>query len=185
MLKMLLLQMSQLPYYKAFIILGVIYFRLCRVSLAEYLLVLRVLFPTCCRWADVLRLLYQLPLSYDGWCLGPWGMVIPYVSSDAFVGDDHSLALYLNSAWVCVWFEQMASATFIRTGFVITMLKLWCIWDCELLCNMWWWLLNLLRSWLEWKLVWNPSWFHGLPGYTGLSLLNRLLWRMIFLLNFV
>ena len=45
MLKMLLLQMSQLPYYKAFIILGVIYFRLCRVSLVEYLLVLRVLFP--------------------------------------------------------------------------------------------------------------------------------------------
>ena len=25
------------------------------------------------------------------------GMVIPYVSSNAFVGDDHSLALYLNS----------------------------------------------------------------------------------------
>ena len=45
MLKMLSLQMSQLPYYKAFIILGVTYFRLCRVSLAEYLLVLRVLFP--------------------------------------------------------------------------------------------------------------------------------------------
>ena len=37
--------MSQLPYYKAFIILGVTYFWLCRVSLAEYLLVLRVLFP--------------------------------------------------------------------------------------------------------------------------------------------
>ena len=30
---------------KPFIILGVTYFRLCRVSLAEYLLVLRVLFP--------------------------------------------------------------------------------------------------------------------------------------------
>ena len=45
MLKMLSLQMSQLLYYKAFIILGVTYFRLCQVSLAEYLLVLRVLFP--------------------------------------------------------------------------------------------------------------------------------------------
>ena len=45
MLKMLSLQKSQLPYYKAFIILGVTYFWLCRVSLAEYLLVLRVLFP--------------------------------------------------------------------------------------------------------------------------------------------
>jgi hypothetical protein len=45
---------------------------------------------------------------------------------------------------------------------------------CEVLCNLWWWPLNLLRSWLICKLVWNPSWFHGLPGYTGLSLLNRL-----------
>jgi hypothetical protein len=45
----------------------------------------------------------------------------------------------------------------------------------ELLCNLWWWPLNLLCSWLVCKLVWNPSWFHGLPGYTGLSLLNRLL----------
>jgi hypothetical protein len=43
----------------------------------------------------------------------------------------------------------------------------------ELLCNLWWWPLNLLRSWLVCKLVWNPSWFHGLPGYTVLSLLNR------------
>jgi hypothetical protein len=46
---------------------------------------------------------------------------------------------------------------------------------CELLCNLWWWPLNLLRSWLVCKLIWNPSWFHKLPGYTGLSLLNRLL----------
>jgi hypothetical protein len=45
----------------------------------------------------------------------------------------------------------------------------------ELLCNLWWWPLNLLRSWLVCELVWNPSWFHGLPGYTDLSLLNHLL----------
>jgi hypothetical protein len=45
----------------------------------------------------------------------------------------------------------------------------------KLLCNLWWWSLNLLRSWLVCKLVWNTSWFHGLPGYTGLSLLNYLL----------
>jgi hypothetical protein len=37
--------MNQLHLYKAFIILGVTLFWLCRVSLAEYLLVLRVLFP--------------------------------------------------------------------------------------------------------------------------------------------
>jgi hypothetical protein len=53
------------------------------------------------------------------------------------------------------------------------MFKLWCILCCELLCNLWWWPLDSLRSWLLCELVWNPSWFHGLPGYTGLSLLNR------------
>ena len=159
--------------------------------------------PTCCRWADVLWLLYQLPLSCDGWCLGPWAwsflmsrlmllleMIISWHCTwnqceCVWFWTNGFRYFYLNSAWVCVWFEQMASTTFIRTSFVITMLKLWCIRDAKLLCNMWWWPLNLLRSWLEWKLVWNPSWFHGLPGYTGLSLLNRLLWRMIFLLNFV
>jgi hypothetical protein len=46
---------------------------------------------------------------------------------------------------------------------------------CEFLCNLWWWPLNLLWSWLVCMLVWNPSGFHGLPGYTGLSLLNHLL----------
>jgi hypothetical protein len=50
--------------------------------------------PTCCRWTDVLRLLYQLPLSCDGRSLGPWAMVIHYISSDAFVRDDPELALY-------------------------------------------------------------------------------------------
>ena len=97
MLKMLLLQMSQLPYYKAFIILGVIYFRLCRVSLAEYLLVLRVLFPLV---ADgQMYYGYCINCLYLRWVmLRTMGMVVPYVSSDAFVGDDHSLALYLNSA---------------------------------------------------------------------------------------
>ena len=38
------------------------------------------------------------------------GMVIPYVSSNAFVGDDHQLALYELRVSVC-GFEQMASAT--------------------------------------------------------------------------
>jgi hypothetical protein len=69
-----------------------------------------------------------------------------------------------------VW--TTASATFIRTWFVITMFKLRCILCRELLCNLWWWPLNLVRSWLLCEMVWNPSGFHGLPGYTGLSLLN-------------
>jgi hypothetical protein len=57
----------------------------------------------CCRWADVLQLLYQLPLSCDGRSLGPWAVVIPYVSSDVFVGDDPELALYFElCVSVCV-----------------------------------------------------------------------------------
>jgi hypothetical protein len=98
-------------------------------------------------------------------------MVIRYFSSDAFAGDDHKLALYFKTLCVCVIWTT-ASATFIRTGFVITMFKLQCILCHELLCNLWWWPLNLVRSWLLCKMVWNPSRFHGLPGYTGLSLLN-------------
>jgi hypothetical protein len=130
--------------------------------------------PTCCRWTDVLQLLYQLPLSCDGRSLGPWAMVIHYVSSDAFIGDDPELTLYFELC-VSVWFELNVSATFIWNWFVITMSKLRCICDANFLCNLWWWPLNLLWSWLACKLVWNLSWFHELPGYTGLSLLNRLL----------
>jgi hypothetical protein len=126
--------------------------------------------PTCCRWADVLRLLYQLPLPCDGRSLGPRAMVIHYFSFDAFAGDDHKLALYFKHCVCGVW--TTASATFIWTRFVITMFKLRCILYRELLCNLWRWPLDLLRSWLLCELVWNPSWFHGLPGYTDLSLLN-------------
>ena len=176
--------MSQLPYYKALHNPWCHLFSVMSGKSGWVHSRTQGFIPTCCRWADVLWLLYQLPVSCDGWCLGPWAW--------SFLTSRLMLLLEMIIRWhyiwtprECVWFEQMASATFIRTGFVITMFKLWCIWDCELLCNMWWWPLNLLRSWLEWKLVWNPSWFHGLPGYTGLSLLNRLLWRIIFLLNFV
>jgi hypothetical protein len=141
--------------------------------------------PTCCRWADVLRLLYQLPLSCDGWGLGPWAVVAPYVSSNALVGDDHPPALYFNSVWVCGWIWTKCFRYFyfnsVCNNYVLTLMYPW----CELLCNLWWWPLNLLWSWLVCELVWNPSRFHGLPGYTGLSLLNRLLRWMIFLLKFV
>jgi hypothetical protein len=86
--------MSQLPYHKA-----------CHDAWCHLFLVMsdksswvpsrtQGFVPTCCRWADVLRLLYQLSLSCDGWSLGPWAVVIPYVSSDVFVGDDPELALY-------------------------------------------------------------------------------------------
>jgi hypothetical protein len=89
--KNVFLQLSQLPHHKACHDPWCLLFRFCRVSLAEYFLVLRALFPLV---ADVLRLLYQLPLSCDGRSLGPWAMVIHYISSDVFVGDNPELALY-------------------------------------------------------------------------------------------
>jgi hypothetical protein len=125
---------------KPFIILGVTLFWLWRISLVEYLLVLRVLFPLVADGQMYYGYLYQLPLSCDGWCLGLWARVIPYVSSNAFVGDDHQLALYLNSVWVCVDLNKLLSLLSIWTR----LMYLW----CELLCNIWWWPLNLLRSWL-------------------------------------
>jgi hypothetical protein len=100
------------------------------------------------------------------------------------MGNGHSLLLIWCFCWrwsqagtlfqnvVCVRDWTTASATFIRTWFVITMFKLRCILCHEHLCNLWWWPLNLVRSWLLCEMVWNPSRFHGLPGYTGLNLLN-------------
>jgi hypothetical protein len=108
--------------------------------------------PTCCRWADVLRLLYQLPLSCDGRSLGPWVMVIHYISPDAFVGDNPELALYFELC-VSVWFELNASTTFIWTWFVISMFKLWCICDANfyVTCDG--------EHWTYYDLGWYVSWF--------------------------
>jgi hypothetical protein len=107
---------------------------------------------TCCRCADVLRLLYQLSLSCDGRSLGPWAMVIHYISSDAFVGDNPELALYLELC-VSVWFELNASATFIWNRFVITMFKLRCICDANfyVTCDC--------DRWTYYDLGWYVSWF--------------------------
>jgi hypothetical protein len=40
-------------------------------------------------------------------------------------------------------------------------------------------------SWLEYWLVENPSWFHGISGCTGWSLVNYLIRWKIFLLNLI
>jgi hypothetical protein len=169
MLKMSFYKWVSYTTIKPFIILGVTLFSVMSGKSSWVPSRTQGFVPTCCRWADVLRLLYQLPLPCDGRSLGPWAVVIHYFSSD---GDDPELALYFKHC-VRVWFEQNASATLIWTWFVITMFKLRCILWCKLLCNLWWWPLNLVRSWLLCELVWNPSWFHRLPGYMGLSLLNR------------
>ena len=66
-----------------------------RVSLAEYLLVLRVYFSHCCRWHCVSWLLQELLLSCRGWgvSLGQASLLIPIF---AFVDRDptwHSIKL--------------------------------------------------------------------------------------------
>jgi hypothetical protein len=73
-----------------------LYFRLRRVSLAEYLFVLRALFPLL---LQMTRCTMDIASTV---CIPRWattrtmGVVTPYVSSDAFVGFDLYLALYLN-----------------------------------------------------------------------------------------
>jgi hypothetical protein len=69
-------------------------FGLRRVSLAEYLLVLRALFPLLLQMVKCTTAI--VPVSSDGRQLGPKAMVTLYLPSDAFDGDDYLLALYLN-----------------------------------------------------------------------------------------
>jgi hypothetical protein len=116
--------------------------------------------PTCCRWADVLRLLYQLPLSCDGWSLGPWTVVIHYVSFDAFVGRWSWAGTLFRTLCECVWFELNVSATFIWTWFVITMLKLWCICDANfyVTCDG--------DRWTYYDLGWYVSWLEIRRDFT-------------------
>jgi hypothetical protein len=101
-------------------------------------------------------------------------MVIHYILSDAFVRRWSWTGTVFWTLCECViWTKcfRYFHSKLVYNNYVWTPMYLW----RELLCNLWWWPLNLLRSWLVCKLVWNPSWFHWLPGYTGLSLLNCLL----------
>jgi hypothetical protein len=131
MLKMPFCKWVSYTTIKPFIILGVTLFSVMSGKSSWVPSRTQGFVPTYCRWTDVLRLLYQLPLSCDGWCLGPWARVIPYVLSNVFVGDDHQLTLYLNSEWVCVDLNKWLPLLSIWTRFVITIFKLWCICDAN------------------------------------------------------
>ena len=138
-----------------------IIFGLWRVSLAEYILILRVysllLQMTWCIMAIVRTAFIQLWMRTK-----PWGMVLlSYHLCSAFAGNDHGM-------WdTCELFVNFASA--IWTCFVITMWTLmyvrylWTI--CELWCNMWLVVLNHIRSWFVCWFVWDPSWFHRTTGF--------------------
>jgi hypothetical protein len=73
-----------------------LYFSLRRVSLAEYLLVLRALFSLL---LQMVRCTMDIASIV---CILRWattrtkGMVAPYILSDVFVGHDYHLTLYLN-----------------------------------------------------------------------------------------
>jgi hypothetical protein len=135
-------------------------FGLRRVSLAEYLLVLRTLFPLLLRWSNVLRLLHQLSVFGVGRQLRSRTIVVPYFLSDAFVENGYLLALYLNQKCVC-FMKIFASATLLWTWVLITLCsKLRCIQlSLRTLCNMWWWLLNLYDLGLY------VGWFKILCGF--------------------
>jgi hypothetical protein len=72
------------------------YFCLRRVSLAEYILVLRALFSLLLQMVRC-TMVTTSTVSTQRWATTRIkGVVIPYVSSTAFMGLDHYLALYLN-----------------------------------------------------------------------------------------
>jgi hypothetical protein len=107
---------------------------------------------TCCRWTDVLRLLYQLHLSCDGRSLGPWAMVIHYISSDAFVGRWSGASTVFWTLYECViWTKRFRY--FLWNWFVITMFKLRCICDANfyVTCDG--------DRWTYYDLGWYVSWF--------------------------
>jgi hypothetical protein len=137
------------------------YFGLRWVSLAEYLLVLRTLFPLL---LQMIKCTMAIVLTA---CIRRWAitrtkaMVTPYLSSDAFVGDDY----YWHCIWtksVCVALKLFASGISAWTWVVITLCsKLWCIQrSLRTLCNMWRWLLNLYDLGLY------VGWFEILRGFT-------------------
>jgi hypothetical protein len=144
--------MSQLPHQKAY-----------HDSLVSFILVLsgksswvpsrtQGFVPTCCRWADVLWLLYQLPLSCDGRSLGLWAMVIHYISSDAFVGRWFWVGTVFWTLCTCVIWTK-CFRYFHSNWFVITMFKLRCICDANFYVTC------VGDHWTYYDLGWYVSWF--------------------------
>jgi hypothetical protein len=73
-----------------------LYFRLRRVSLAEYILVLRALFPLLLQMIRCTMDIVSIVCIPRWVTIRTMGVVTPYVSSTAFVGLDRYLTLYLN-----------------------------------------------------------------------------------------
>jgi hypothetical protein len=76
--------------------LVLLYFSLRRVSLAEYFLVLRALFPLLLQIVRCTTVIASTACTLRWATTRTKGMVTPYVLPNAFVGHDYHLALYLN-----------------------------------------------------------------------------------------
>jgi hypothetical protein len=165
--------------------LALFIFGLWQVSLAEYLLVLRALFPlllqmarctvgiasTVCtrRWATTRtngngHSVYLIPCFCGLWL--PAGTV----SELSVCGFKNTCFRYVNLNLCCnnfIFWTPMYSTVIANFIYHVTVAA------------------KSVRSWLECWLVGNPSWFHGISGCTGLSLVNYLPRWKIFLLNLV
>jgi hypothetical protein len=73
-----------------------LYFSLRRVSLAEYFLILRALFPLLLQIDRCTMVIASTAYTLRCATTQTKGMIAPYVLPDAFVGNDCLLALYLN-----------------------------------------------------------------------------------------
>jgi hypothetical protein len=76
--------------------LVLLYFSLRRVSLTEYFLILRALFPLLLQMARCITDIASTACTLQWATTRTKGMVTPYFLPDAFVGPDYLLALYLN-----------------------------------------------------------------------------------------
>jgi hypothetical protein len=137
-------------------------FGLRQISLAEYLLVLRMLFPL------LLQIVKCTTAIASTICIRWW-------ATTRTKGNGRSVFLIWCFCWkwllfgtiyepkVCVWFMKLfASATLLWTWVVITLCsKLWCNQlSLRTLCNMWRWLLNLYDLGLY------VGWFEIIYGFT-------------------
>jgi hypothetical protein len=156
-----------------------------RVSLAEYLLVLRTLFPLLLQMARCTMGIAST--VYTRW----W-------ATTRTNGNGHSV--YLIPCFCGLWLlvgivSELSVCGFKTTCFRYDNLNLCCnnfIFQTPMyaivVANFMYYVMvaaKSVRSWLECWLVGNPSWFHGISGCTGLSLVNYLPWWKIFLLNLV
>jgi hypothetical protein len=144
-----------------------LYFSLRRVSLAEYFLVLRALFPLLLQMVRCTTVIAST--AYTLWWVTTRtkGMVTPYVFIWCFCWKWLSSGT-VSELNVCVVLKLFGSATLLWTWFVITLcFKLRCIsvllWTLR---NIWRWLLNLYDLGLY------NGWFETLRCFTDYQVIR-------------